>query len=603
MNTRLLGLSALFAALPVLAGTPAADLIIHGGEIITINELQPRAEAVAVANGRIAAVGYLDEIMPLKGEHTEMLDLQGQTLVPGFIDAHGHVFNVGIQALAANLLAAPDGSVQDIPALQDTLRTWGSGNTAASLGWIIGMGYDDAQLKEQRHPTRDDLDQVSRDRPVLAIHQSGHLAAVNSKALELAGLDADTPNPPGGVIRRRAGSNEPDGVLEENAFWRILSALPQLTDEDMDTIALAGQALYLRYGFTTAQEGRATRGANNTWARLAERQALKLDVASYPDMLLAAEQMQSPYAGRDYRNGFRIAGVKLNLDGSPQGKTAWLTRPYFKVPAGQPDDYAGYPALDEAQVLEQVSQAFANGWQVLAHVNGDAAIDQFIRAVQAAEAQHGRADRRPVAIHAQVAREDQVEAFRTLGIFPSFFPMHTFYWGDWHRQSVLGPQRGANISPTGWAMQRSMIFSTHHDAPIAFPDSMRVLSATVTRVARGSGDVVGPEHRVPPLTALKAMTLWSAWQHFEESHKGSIEAGKLADFVVLSDNPLSIAPEQIAQIKVLQTIKKGQAVHRLAAPNSAEARELQRSCAADSRCFRTMAHVGGHILGMPLHPH
>jgi predicted amidohydrolase YtcJ len=208
--------------------------------------------------------------------------------------------------------------------------------------------------------------------------------------------------------------------------------------------------------------------------------------------------------------------------------------------------------------------------------------------VRAAQAKHGKADRRQVAIHAQTARADQVAAFQELGIFPSFFPMHTFYWGDWHRNSVLGPERGNNISPTGWAMQRGMIFSSHHDAPVAFPDSMRVLSATVTRVARGSGDVVGPEHRVAPLVALKAMTLWAAYQHFEEKSKGSIEVGKVADFVLLSDDPLAVDPLKIADIRVLETIKGGQTVYRRAAATTAEAGGFDGSCAASPRCFTGM---------------
>lgn len=480
-----------------------AEAIFAGGYIATLNELQPQAEAVAVRRGKILAVGYRDEVMKLKRPNTKVINLGGKTLVPGFIDAHGHIFNAGVQSLAANLFAAPDGAVKDVASLQDKLREWRKGNTSQKLGWIIGFGYDDAQLKEQRHPNRDELDAISKDVPILAIHQSGHLAAVNSKALELAKITAASKDPPGGVIRRRAGSQEPDGVLEESAFWMVFGALPKLSVTDQEAIAKAGQDLYLRFGFTTAQEGRSTPGTNATWAALAGRGNLRLDVVSYADVAVAGTAMKSPYAGRSYKNRFRIGGVKLNQDGSPQGKTAWLTKPYFKAPPGQKADYVGYPAFKEEQVMAFVDKAFANHWQLMSHVSGDAAIDQLIRAVRAAEKKHGKADRRTVAIHAHIAREDQVVAFQELGIFPSFFPMHTFYWGDWHRNSVFGPERGSNISPTGWALKRGLLFSSHHDAPVAFPDSMRVLSATVTRVARGSGEVVGADHRVTPLVALK----------------------------------------------------------------------------------------------------
>jgi len=506
----------------------SAELIITGADIVTVNELQPQAEAVAVNGGKIVAVGYRDEVMKLKQPGTKVIDLGGKTLVPGFIDSHGHTYSCGIQAIAANLFAAPDGDVKDIASLQNTLRQWAKADSAKKFhGWTYGTGYDDSQLKEQRHPTREDLDAVSKDAPIVAVHQSGHLMALNSKALAM-----------------------------------VSNVLPLGGAGKDQMIAEAAQYIYLRCGFTTAQEGKSRPSLDAVWASLAEKGGLKIDVVSYPNITLADKAMKSPYVGRQYKNHFRIGGVKLSQDGSPQGKTAWLTKPYFKVPPGRKVDYAGYPALKDEQAVAFVDQAFANGWQIMSHVNGDAAADQFIRAVRAAEQKYGKADRRPVAIHAQTVRDDQIAAFQELGIIPSFFTMHTYYWGDWHRQSVLGPERGSNISPTGWAMKRGMIFTAHHDAPVAFPNAIRVLSATVTRVSRGSGDVVGPEHRVSPLTGLKSITLWAAYQYFEEKTKGSIEIGKLADFAVLSDNPLKIDPLKIADIKVLETIKEGRSVYR-----------------------------------------
>ena len=210
---------------------------------------------------------------------------------------------------------------------------------------------------------------------------------------------------------------------------------------------------------------------------------------------------------------------------------------------------------------QSVNKAFANGWQILVHANGDAAIDSMISAVRAARNKHPDVKNRPVLIHGQTLRKDQVGQLKELDIFPSLFPMHTFYWGDWHRDSVLGPERAENISPTGWVLEQGMTFGTHHDAPVALPDSMRVLSATVTRTTR-SGAVLGPEHRVPVITALKAMTIWPAWQHFEEDKKGSIEVGKLADFVILSEDPLTIAQEKLAGIKILETIKEDKSIYK-----------------------------------------
>jgi predicted amidohydrolase YtcJ len=541
-----------------------AEAIYAGGPILTMNDAMPTAEAVAVRGGRILAVGTRARVEATRGPGTRAVDLGGRTMLPGFVDPHGHVVMVGLQAVGANLLAAPDGEGNDIAALIRILREWTQRNEAAvrRYGLIFGFGYDDSQLKERRHPTRDDLDQVSTEVPVLVIHTSSHLAAANSKALEKLGITAATPDPTGGVFRRREGSREPNGVMEENAM--IAAAGPLLGGLDEPawlSMIRAGSEFYASFGYTTCQEGRAMGPALANLAKAADRGLLAVDVVVYPDILGAGDQLGGALHGRAYRNRLRIGGAKIGLDGSPQGKTAWLSRPYHVIPEGLPPDYRGLQTAPTDATIEAFSRCYERNWQILAHANGDAAIDLMIAAVREAERRHGKGDRRPVMIHGQTLREDQVDQVKELGIFPALFPMHTFYWGDWHRDSVLGPERADNISPTGWLMSRGMMFTSHHDAPVARPDSMRVLSATVTRRSR-SGDIIGPRHRVPVATALKAMTIWAAHQHFEEASKGSIQAGKLADFAVLSDNPLTVDPETLAALKVVETIKEGTSVHR-----------------------------------------
>jgi len=537
-----------------------ADTIYHGGTILPIDDDNPVVGAVAVADGRILSVGSESAVLATADDSTRRVDLAGRTMLPGFVDSHGHAFAIGLQASTANLLPPPDGEGRDIPALQRIIAEWADSNAGQveRVGWIAGFGYDDSQLAEQRHPTRDELDAVSTAYPMLIIHQSGHLGAANSKALALAGISAETDNPPGGVIRRREGSREPNGVLEENALYMVLLRMAGgFTDEINDGLVLAGTRMAAAYGYTTVQEGRASQDSMNAMRRVAGRGELEVDLVAYPDML----QVKSIEPSLTYDNRYRVGGVKLTIDGSPQGKTAFLSQPYFYPPHGQPDDYRGYGAIDEATAMASVEKAFANGWQILCHANGDAAIDQFIGAVRAARAKYPDVEVRPVLIHGQTLRLDQVDELQALNIFPSLFPMHTFYWGDWHRESVLGPLRADNISPTGWLLERDMIFGSHHDAPVALPDSMRVLSATVTRRSR-SGDILGPEHRVPVATALKALTLWPAWQHFEEETKGSIEPGKLADFVVLSANPLEVPEDALDEIVVEQTIKEDRVIYR-----------------------------------------
>ena len=595
-------LSALAAACLALAAPVSAqqtaDRIWSGGPILTMNDAAMRAEAVAEKSGKIVAVGTAAEVMKLKEAGTQVIDLAGRTMLPGFVDAHGHMFVGGVQALSANLLAPPDGDVGDIASLQKVVRDWIAANDAAvkKVGLILGFGYDNASLAEHRHPNRDDLDQISKDIPILLWHQSGHMVAVNSKALELTGMTADTPDPAGGVIQRRSGSKEPNGVFEETAAMPVLmKLLSRVGPEGAKTFARAGAELWARYGYTTADEGRSIPATVQLMRQVAEEGGYKIDVATYPDVLADRDFIkQNLSAG--YKNRFRVAGAKLPIDGSPQGFTAWRDRPYVDPVGDYPKGYAGYPAASTTQVLDAVEWAYANDIQLLTHANGEAASDLLIASHTVSQLNHGGVqDRRPVLIHGQFLREDQVDSYQRLGVLPSLFPMHTFYWGDWHNSKTVGPVLGQDISPTGWVRKRGMIFTSHHDAPVAFPDSMRVLDATVTRVARGSGKVIGPDQRVDVVTALKAMTIWPAWQHYEEKAKGSIEVGKLADFVILSRDPTQGDPNTIDQIKVTETIKEGTTVFALTAEEQRRGALMLTPGSLGERAFgRALALAAGH---------
>jgi predicted amidohydrolase YtcJ len=543
-----------------------ADSIWSGGPILTMNDKAMRAEAVAVAHGKILAVGKRSEIVKLKGPATQLVDLKGQTLVPGFVDAHGHVVIGGLQAISANLLAPPDGKVTDIASLQQTLRDWAQKNAAIveKTKIIIAFGYDNSQLKELRHPTKEELDAVSKDVPVVIIHQSSHLATVNSVMLKEMGYDASSKDPAGGVIQRKPGTTEPNGTLEETAFFAAGPVvMGRVGPEGLKIFAREGAKLWASFGYTTAQEGRSTPQVADVMRQVAAEGGFANDVTTYPDVLIDRTYIKANQSNT-YTSRFRVAGAKLTIDGSPQGFTAWRDRPYFKPVGNYPAGYSGYAAASAEQVMDAVQWAAENGMQVITHANGERASDLLIAAHRAAQARFPKAkDLRPVLIHGQFLREDQLDSYKALGVIPSLFPMHTFYWGDWHLDHTVGPVAGMNISPTGWARKRGMIFSSHHDAPVAFPDSMRVLDATVTRRARGSGRIVGPEHRVDVITALKAMTIWPAYHHFEEKTKGSLERGKLADFAILSKDPTAVEPSTIADIKVTETVKEGKTIFRL----------------------------------------
>jgi predicted amidohydrolase YtcJ len=581
MNSKLAWSCTTFALMAAMSGAMAqpADRIWSGGPILTMNDKSMRVQAVAEAGGKIVAVGSKARVMKLKGPNTQVIDLQGRTLLPGFVDAHGHLVVGGMQALSANLLAPPDGNVTDIPSLLKTVRDWVEANkeAVAKTKLIIGFGYDPATLKEQRHPTRDELDTISTEHAVMLVHQSAHFGAVNSKALEMVGYTAATKDPAGGVIRRRAGSQEPDGVLEELAFANLaFKLLPLIGPNGVQNFAREGAKLWARYGYTTAEEGKAIPGIAKVLKSIADEGGFAIDVVAYSDVLADRDFIKANKSDT-YSNRFRIAGAKLTIDGAPQGFTAWRDRPYYKPVGDYPAGYSGYPSATAEQVMGAVQWASENGVQIISHANGERASDLLIAAHTAAQARYPTAARlRPVLIHGQFMREDQVDSYKRLGVIPSLFPMHTFYWGDWHLDQTVGPVDGANISPTGWVRKRGMIFTSHHDAPVAFPDSMRVLDATVTRQSRGTGRIVGPHQRVDVITALKSMTIWAAYQKFEEKTKGSLEVGKLADLVILSADPTAVDPTTIDQIKVTETIKEGVTVFKLDAQEQRKAALMSR---------------------------
>jgi predicted amidohydrolase YtcJ len=535
----------------------AADLIVFGGPIVTMEGGQPTTvEAMVVDDGKITFVGNKADALKQKANGTVLKDLGGKTLLPGFIDGHAHAQQFGMQAVGANLLAPPDGSVNTIDDVVAKLKTFAEGPDVNKTGWIFGVGYDDALLG--RHPTREDLDKVSTTVPVMATHISAHFAAVNTLALKMIGYDASTPNPEGGVIRREADGKTPNGVLEElAAIPHMLTALTPATQEGKDYFLKRGLELAKSYGYTTANEGRMFGPMHAVMEDAAKRGLVDIDFIGWMDYTGRAELDKA--FSTSYSNHYRLGGLKVTLDGSPQGRTAWRTVPYLIPPDGQEPGYKGYPAIpDTKQVEAYLDEAYSKGWPVKVHTNGDAAIDQLFQALKPVIAKYGVKPGQVTLIHGQFIRPDQVKELQSLGIVPSMFPMHTFYWGDWYKQ-IVGPEQAARISPMRSILNTGLHATSHTDAPVALPNLMQVVWATVNRTSR-SGTVIGPDERVTPYEAMKMITLWGAEQFGEQATKGSIKEGKLADLVVLSDNPLTVDPAKINQIQVLETIKEGKTV-------------------------------------------
>ncbi|HZO09941.1 MAG TPA: amidohydrolase family protein, partial [Myxococcota bacterium] len=273
------------------------------------------------------------------------------------------------------------------------------------------------------------------------------------------------------------------------------------------------------------------------------------------ERILAGELAFDPPDPERVRRG----AVKLLADGSIQGYTAYLREPYF-VPPGDDPGYRGWPRIAPEALAEQVLRFHRAGWQIAVHGNGDAAIDEILDAFEAAQRAFPRVDARHVLVHAQMARDDQLERMRRLGVVPSFFVLHVYYWGDRHREIFLGPQRAARISPLRSAEELGLRFTLHADTPVVPLEPLRILSAAVNRRTT-SGAVLGPEQRIGVARALRAVTADAAWQHFAEASVGSLEPGKLADLVILSRSPLD-DPAGVAEIRVLETIVGGKSVFR-----------------------------------------
>jgi len=538
-------------------GPPAGKTVYRGGSVITLDAEGRVVEALGVEGDRIGAVGSEAEVRQWAGDGARVVELDGRSLLPGFIDAHGHYPGAGVYARAADLNAPPIGSVRDLDDLVARLREQAAQKEPGQ--WVIGMSYDDTLLAEGRHPTREDLDRVSTEHPIGVVHVSGHLAAVNGRGLEQLGIARDSADPEGGRIRR-GPDGAPSGVLEETAMEPLMAHVMQPGLRGSLAIVDEANRRYLAAGVTTAQVGYATEElAGLVWLSRLGRIPLRLVVwpgVEWMDAVLSG-QASLP---RTNPLWVRFGAVKLVSDGSIQAYTAYLREPYF-VPPGDDPTARGYPRYPKEELRARVASYRDAGLQVAIHANGDAAIDDALDALEAAQAGDPELDARPVIIHAQMTRPDQLERMKRLRVIPSFFVLHTYYWGDRHRERFLGPERAARISPTHTAQQTGVRFSLHCDTPVVPMEPLRVVWAAVNRRTT-SGQELGREERIDVTSALRAVTIDAAFQHFEEDLKGSLEPGKLADLVILGRSPLAEPPESLASIPVLETVVGGESAWR-----------------------------------------
>lgn len=569
-----------------------ATTIYTGGDILTMATDTPTyVQAIGVAGGRIIYAGKLSKAP--RNKSTRIIDLHGQTLLPGFIDGHGHMIAYGKNLVDADLVGS-----KSVAEIVDRMKA-----QAAKVGpgeWIVGFGFSGPQIAEQRYPTAAELDAVSMDRPVMAVDGSGHIGSVNNAAFRAAGITAATANPEGGAFYRQADGKSLDGKVEETGLNAVRIHRPAFTGKLADDVALGGARDWVANGLTTAQDCGVGLGSDdidivrnaidkrllpidlyicakdtNVDAMAAAAQRTRADyigVAGSDDArqsALVAEAAAAPGDGaalllsarpdldKRYVNRVRLGGIKFWLDGSLP--TAWMTKPYTNPPPGKPADYVAFQQIPDAVLDAAFDKYWTTNVQINMHMNGDAAADQALNSIERAARKYGMRDHRPVFIHASYLRPDQIARMKAVGGVPSFLSGGLAGGGD-TVVKLWGPDRAAHAMAANTVFKAGIPFSLSADAPVSpSPSVLNLVDAAVNRMTT-SGNVIGPDERISPYVGLRAVTAWAAFQIKEEKTKGTLEVGKLADLVILDRNPLKVPPTSIRTITVMQTIKEDKPV-------------------------------------------
>lgn len=527
--------------------------LYYGGDIITMTG--DEATAVLVEDQKILFVGSYEDAQAKADQEVKYKDLEGKTLMPSFIDPHGHISMVVQFSAFPNLSGC-----KNFKDIVETLKAYKEEKKLTSEDVILGWGYDHNFLDEQVHPDKKILDEVSTEIPICILHTSAHMGVGNSKLLEIAGINEKTADPVGAKFGRVSGSQEPNGYVEEGmALGSLIAPVFKKIKIDPVKQIQAAQEVYLKHGITTVQDGACSLENIEGLGQFAKDQLLKLDVVAYPMVQSPWQDIMAKYKAHEttYHNHLKLGGLKIVLDGSPQGKSAWLTKPY----EGE-ESYLGYPSIAHEEVQQYVQEAVDAGYQLLAHCNGDAASDEFINTYKVAldhSSNPAKEELRPVMIHCQTVRDDQLDEMAKLNMIPSIFVAHTYYWGDVHLKN-LGPVRGNHISPAKSALDRGLCINFHQDPPVVIPDVLHTIWCSVNRRTR-LGKNIGEEERIEVYDALKAVTINGAYAYFEEDQKGTLEAGKLADMIILDANPLKVEKMAIKDIKVIETIKEGEVLY------------------------------------------
>ena len=538
--------------------------LFYNGDILTMKGDSPQyAEAIVAQNGKIIFVGSKSEAES-KFKDSEKIDLKGKTLLPGFIDPHSHFGMVSNTMGQVDLNPKPVGNVSKIDDILENLKKYKEDKKIPDGEWIFGWGYDDGELTEKRHPTKKDIDKVLPNNPVYLQHTSGHMGVANTQGLEVLKVSSASKNPEGGTIVRFPNSTDPTGLVQETAMYPFVRLMMEKLDSKQAEFFDTTQDYYASNGITTAQDGMTSRDAIKFFQSQANAGKFKIDLialAGYSE--LDSNLTDTTLHFKTYKNGFKTQGTKIVADGSPQGKTAFFSKPFLTEVPGCHHDCRGLPSLTQENLNKLFETAYAKHNQLFIHCNGDATIDMVILAHEKGCKKLNQPldkDRRTIVIHSQFVRPDQLDKFVKYNMEPSFFTNHTYFWGDVHVQN-LGKERADFLSPMVTARKLGLKPTNHSDATVTPINPIFTIWTAVNRVSR-SGAIIGAAERATPYLAIQAITSFAAYEFFDENLKGTLSVGKLADFVILDKNPLKVKPMEIKNIQVIETIKEGKTIFK-----------------------------------------
>ena len=524
----------------------AADMVIRNTNIITIDPRQPSAQALAIRHGKFIAVGDNNAVASLVGPGTQVLDLPGKTVVPGFIDAHIHVLSSGIRhAMSADCALASIPAVLD--AVGEQVRNTPSGQ------WVQGFKYDDTKTAENRFLTRQDLDPVSGQHPIMVSHRAGHVFYLNSRALELAGFTRDTPDPPGGRFGRDADTGDLTGVVYERAIEPLQQLLPPVTPEVRRQGLIRICQMLTQAGLTSVHDARVTNDELITYQE--GRDSGELTLRTY---VLMAHDHFPALRDAGLKTGFgddrlRLGGIKMVADGAIASRTAYLSEPYI----GSEDDH-GILAMSPEEVEPLVMEMHRAGFQVCIHANGDLTIDMVLTAYEKAQASYPRPDPRHRIEHCTLVNTNLLDRMKALGCVATPFCTYVYYHGE--KMPFYGEERLGRMFAQRSFLDHGVTATGATDYPPGPFEPLLGIQSCVTRTD-STGRVWGANQRVSVEEALRIYTINGAYAAFEEDIKGSIQVGKLADLVVLGADPTKVEPETIKDIPIERTVVGGITVY------------------------------------------